>query len=152
MNLDDAEQLARRKMREHCLTNNGWTLKWDRALHRYGQTNVSQKTISLSRPLTEANSVEHVTDTILHEIAHAIVGGNHGHDDVWRREARVLGADPSRESAGISAKVQTKYTGVCPACGKTSQGMRKMKRPYSCGKCDPLKFNPAFELKWTKNY
>ena len=36
-------------------------------------------------------SKEEIVDTILHEIAHAIVGSKHGHDAVWKAVARRIG-------------------------------------------------------------
>ena len=35
--------------------------------------------------------IDHIRDTILHEIAHALVGPCHGHDAVWRQKAREIG-------------------------------------------------------------
>ena len=37
-----------------------------------------------------------VRDTILHEIAHAIVGPGHGHDAVWQTAERRIGCTPKR--------------------------------------------------------
>jgi hypothetical protein len=35
---------------------------------------------------------ELIRDTILHEVAHALVGENHNHDEAWRAKAIELGA------------------------------------------------------------
>ena len=35
-------------------------------------------------------------DTILHEIAHALVGPSHGHNAIWRRKAREIGCSAMR--------------------------------------------------------
>lgn len=44
-----------------------------------------------------------IVDTIKHEIAHAIVGCDHQHDDVWAEKAKELGAIPrSCSSMGFS--------------------------------------------------
>ena len=40
--------------------------------------------------------IESIRRTVLHEIAHAIVGGGHGHDRVWACCCRELGIEPKR--------------------------------------------------------
>ena len=37
-----------------------------------------------------------IKNTILHEIAHALVGSQHGHSQIWRKKAREIGCDASR--------------------------------------------------------
>ena len=60
-------------------------------LCRYGT-----RTIELSVFLVDRNGPEEVRDTILHEIAHALVGPGHGHDAVWKRQCIEIGARPVR--------------------------------------------------------
>ena len=36
---------------------------------------------------------EEVKNTLLHEIAHALVGPGHRHNRVWRQKAREIGCD-----------------------------------------------------------
>lgn len=43
----------------------------------------------------EKNS-ECIKDTVLHEIAHAIAGGQHHHDNYWKACCQKIGAKPSR--------------------------------------------------------
>lgn len=40
--------------------------------------------------------IDNVKDTILHEIAHAIVGIKNRHNKIWQDKAKELGAEPSR--------------------------------------------------------
>jgi len=40
----------------------------------------------------EERSDELVRDTLLHEIAHALVGTAHGHDEVWKAKCLEIGA------------------------------------------------------------
>lgn len=37
-----------------------------------------------------------IKETILHEIAHAIVGPENGHNKIWKEKAKELGVRPSR--------------------------------------------------------
>lgn len=101
MDLNEAKTLTLDKMREHGLHD--WSFKFSRSLSLFGQCSYSTKTIKLSQPLTEVNTVDHVTDTILHEIAHALVGPGQGHGSLWKRTAIQLGATPRAATHGVSA-------------------------------------------------
>lgn len=61
---------------------------------------------------------EEVTDTILHEIAHALVGPKQGHNHVWRAKCVEIGANP-RRTAGVEAVNQSRpnFRWKCPNCG-----------------------------------
>jgi len=73
--------------------------------------------ISLSRYLISLNGEEEVRETILHEIAHALVGYSHGHDRVWKLKAMEIGCTPHR--LDFKAKMpEGKIAAVCPRCKK----------------------------------
>jgi predicted SprT family Zn-dependent metalloprotease len=86
--------LAEQLMTQHGLS--GWRVKLDHARRRAGQCDFSAKTISLSRHYVRHAEADHIRDTILHEIAHALVGVRHGHDAVWRQKAREIGCTANR--------------------------------------------------------
>ncbi len=92
--LADAIETATELMRQHGLT--GWRVKLDHARRRAGQCDYNTKVISLSRLYVRSAEKDHIRDTILHEIAHALVGPNHGHDAVWRQKAREIGCTGTR--------------------------------------------------------
>ena len=92
--LGAAIDLATELMQAHRLV--GWRIKLDHARRRAGQCDYSTKTISLSRLYVRNADADHIRDTILHEIAHALVGPHHGHDAVWRQKAREIGCTASR--------------------------------------------------------
>lgn len=76
---------------------NGWTFDWDRAVRRAGCCHHGTKTITLSRPIfTLEENRENARNTLLHEIAHALVGAGEGHGPRWRAQARALGIRPER--------------------------------------------------------
>ena len=98
MNLNDAEALTLRTMRKHGLTEKtGWRFRFDQAFQRLGCVRgwkrVRGGTIQLSRDRVLMMKREYVLEVILHEIAHALVGLHHGHNDVWRAKALELGAN-----------------------------------------------------------
>ena len=90
----EALNLATDLMREHGLDD--WRIKLDHARRRAGQCDYNKKEISLSRHYVRYAEMDHIRDTILHEIAHALVGPKHGHDAVWRQQARAIGCTATR--------------------------------------------------------
>lgn len=90
----EAINLATDLMKEHGLGD--WRIKLDHARRRAGQCDYNKKEISLSRHYVRYAEMDHIRDTILHEIAHALVGPHHGHDAVWRQQARAIGCTATR--------------------------------------------------------
>lgn len=88
-----AVALATAMLREHGLHD--WRAVLDNARTRAGLCNHTRREISLSKPLLGRGEAS-TRDTILHEIAHALVGPDHGHDAVWRRQHLELGGDGKR--------------------------------------------------------
>lgn len=118
MNLNTAKALALDLMGQYNLTTTGWVFKFDRAVRRLGLTNYRAKTISLSEPLTLLNPDSQVRNTILHEIAHALVGSMNGHNDVWRSKAISIGCNGHRET-NSAVRVKPRYNIVCGVCQAT---------------------------------
>lgn len=140
-----ALRLARSLMNEHGLHD--WTLTLDRAKTRAGAMFPRQRRISLSGPLTRVHSEEQVRDTILHEIAHALVGHQHGHDRVWKAKARELGASDQRCFSSEEARELAPFIGICPA----GHEVRRHKRPtrlVSCSRCSS-RYDPNSIFEWT---
>ena len=115
--------LASRLMNEHGLV--GWRVKLDHARRRAGQCDFTAQTISLSRHYVRHAETDHIRDTILHEIAHALVGPKHGHDAVWRQKAREIGCTANRcHTLNFSA---AKWIMQCPkGCFAVERHRRKM--------------------------
>lgn len=134
MDLREAQSFATDNMDKLGLTAQGWTFKFDRAKKRFGFCDGLTRTVYLSRPLTELNDVTQVEDTILHEIAHALVGNSHGHDKVWKAKARELGATP--RAADSSGRVPVgRYQAVCLRCGWESRKRYHRRNRGVCPVC-----------------
>ncbi|VGO22819.1 SprT family zinc-dependent metalloprotease [Pontiella sulfatireligans] len=73
-----------------------WRFKFDHSTRRAGCCNYRDKTISIAFSLAQAGSDEDIRDTILHEIAHALVGKRHNHDAVWKAKAMEIGCTGER--------------------------------------------------------
>ena len=72
------------KLKEFGLFEQGWRFVWDRSISRYGQCRHTKKEIGISKKLTQINEISETEDTVLHELAHALVGSGHGHNAVWK--------------------------------------------------------------------
>ncbi len=71
-----------------------WGLHFQVAQRKLGECRARQKLILLSRPHAVNGPPAQVTDTILHEIAHALAGPEAGHGPIWKAIARQIGAMP----------------------------------------------------------
>lgn len=123
MNITKAQQLAESLIKEHL--GKHWYFKWDMAKTAFGAchfTPVGKRNfITLSIPLTGINPVSHVTDTILHEIAHALAGYEAGHGDTWKYHAKIVGANP-RASSSDGLILDPKYVMYSPLTKKIIKG------------------------------
>lgn len=145
MNLIAAERRMRSLMAEHGLRF--WSFDWDRAVKRRGQTDYTNRHITMSRALTEIASEEEAEQTMLHEIAHALVGVGHGHGSVWLRQARAIGFKGERTSARENEVAPT-LIGTCPN-GHTTKRFRRPRRAVSCGRCS-RSFDEAYLITWER--
>ncbi|WP_372728650.1 SprT-like domain-containing protein, partial [Nocardioides sp.] len=145
VHLTDAARLGRTLLDEHGLTD--WTLVFDRAKRRAGICRPGLKQIGLSGPLTELHPESEVRDTILHEIAHALVGPGHGHDQVWQAKARRIGCTGLRCTAPDLPKIEGDWVGRCSA-GHQVTRHRRPTRPAACAQCS-RRFEVAHLLTWT---
>lgn len=145
VDLDAAEAMARALMAEHGLRD--WSLVFDRAKRRAGICRYDRREIGLSAPLTALHPEADVRDTVLHEIAHALVGARHGHDAVWRATARRIGCSGERCVSRDAPELDGAWVGTCPA-GHTVSRHRRPDRPAACRRCGPT-FDLAHLLEWT---
>lgn len=147
---DDVPQVAHRLMERHGLIQRGWTFQWDNAKRRAGRCRYGRKEITLSRhyvALNVADRPDDVIDTILHEIAHALVPPKHGHDDVWKAKCVEIGARPVRCLDSAYAEMpKGKLVATCAGCGRVYRRHKQLKAgTWSyCRKCGPKLGRLAF--------
>ena len=132
MDLRAAHGLGRELMDRHGLQ--GWTLQFDRAKTRAGVCRHREHVISLSGYLTHLHAELKVRDTILHEIAHALVGAQHGHDAVWERKALEIGSTGARCSSPDAPQIAGSWVGTCPQ-GHSATRHRMPTRVLLCTRC-----------------
>ena len=152
MDLYKAQQLAVKLMEEHNLFETGWRFGFDTAKRRFGCCNYTYKKITLSSALVSVNDEARVKNTILHEIAHALVGRGHGHDVVWKRMAIKIGCDGNRCYTTKNTVVpESKYVAVCNSCSHIHRRHRTPTRTTACGFCCKGTFKPEYTLIFKLN-
>jgi predicted SprT family Zn-dependent metalloprotease len=135
------EELAASLLQEHGLHH--WKFRWDHARTRFGCCHYSSQVISLSKKLTALRSDKEIRNTLLHEIAHALVGYENHHNRIWRNKAIEIGCDGKRCSNDV--QIAPRFVGTCPSCG--TEVLRHRRKEISCSKCD-RNFNPRFLFRW----
>ncbi len=112
-----------------------WSFGFDLATSRAGVCRYAERRIDLSVSYCLAATRDEITDTVLHEIAHAIVGPRHNHDAVWKAKAREIGCAGER-----CHRVQhstPKWIGEC-GCGQQwfrQTLQRRIMRNRACARC-----------------
>lgn len=92
----------------------GWSFQFDHATKRAGCCNYRTQVISLAHAYARAAPDEAIDDTLLHEIAHALVGKAHGHDQVWQAQAVALGcAGPTLSRRAVHATALHRHVRQC---------------------------------------
>lgn len=92
--LECVQATAKTLLKQHGLT--AWNFAFDRSTRRAGCCDYRQKRITLAFDLAVNGTEADVRDTILHEIAHALVGRKHHHDAVWKAKVIEIGGSGER--------------------------------------------------------
>lgn len=146
MELSQANALADALMETHGVKEKGWKFQFDRASRRFGCCNYRRSVISLSRALTQLNDEAEVRNTILHEIAHAIVGRGVGHGPVWKAKHIEIGGDGQRCYKWNVHVPEKRYTATCLTCNQVCQ--YAVNRGAACGRCCRKYSNGRFDPKY----
>lgn len=143
-------RLTRKLIKIHCPN---YSFKWSRSTRNFGYCDWGRMEISLSKILTRMNTVEEVTDTILHEIAHATT--HQGHNKIFYKKCEELGARPKRCYSSKDVKIPKKnyYVYTCKSCKQEvlKRGAMKKRRAHGdcCRKFNNNKYALEFELEFT---
>jgi predicted SprT family Zn-dependent metalloprotease len=111
-------------LRQHGLYAQGWRFIWDNAKTRGGQCKHRERTISMSKYLVPLWSEDQVTQTLIHEVAHAVVGPGNGHGRVWQAQMRAMGVRADR--CHSNETVQGRYLAICDHCGVDAHRAHRM--------------------------
>jgi predicted SprT family Zn-dependent metalloprotease len=141
-------ELARSLLDKHGLT--AWEFGFNANVRRAGVCFYPHAgepgRIELSIHFAERNTDDEVRDTILHEIAHALVGPGHGHDAVWRAKCLQVGAKPEACYGEEIEMPRGRWRAQCPTCKAQYDRHRRPARMtgWSCRPCGPT----AGKLQW----
>ncbi len=91
-----------------------WRFRFETATGRAGICRYTTRTIALSVSYVLRAPWDDIRDTLLHEVAHAIVGPGHAHDAVWQTAARRIRCTANRCST--VAHSRKRWVGECPTC------------------------------------
>jgi hypothetical protein len=153
MIMADVQILANTLMFEHGLLDKGWFFNFDRARKRFGLCDHKAQIISMSKYFTPSRTFEQNKNTILHEIAHALVGPGNGHNAVWKAKAIEIGSDGERCGSIDSDAERPEYRWVakCPTCG-IGEGMHRAPgRVRACIPCGGGVFSFENLVDWYEN-
>ena len=131
----DAQLMGDNLLKEHNLYSLGWRTIFSKSEKYLAQCFYDEKRIVISTLHLNSCSEVSIKDTILHEIAHALVGYGHGHTRIWINKAIEIGLkDPKpcghmNVDAGRGIKeVETKakkelkaIQNLCPKCGSIAE-------------------------------
>jgi predicted SprT family Zn-dependent metalloprotease len=114
-----------------------WHFAFNRRKRAMGLCRYAVRTIELSIYLVDGNGADEIRDTILHEIAHALVGQEHGHDAAWKRKCLEIGAKPER--CGRAEMPLGRWRAHCGGCGQVFSRHRRPSRMrgWFCRACGP---------------
>lgn len=142
MTLNEIQKLSIELMDQHGLIKKGWRFEFDGAKRRFGLCSHGRMVISLSKHLSPLRDKKYIVNTMLHEIAHVLVGPGNGHNNIWKRKAIEIGCDGKR--CGNDVKIEGKFKAVCKN-GHIHYRHRRSSSRTSCGLCSKS-FNPEFLL------
>ena len=124
-----------------------WSFRFDHARKRGGLCNHGTRVISMSRYLCEIWDLEHTRQTMLHEIAHALVGRDHQHSRQWLAVARSIGYEGGVSHQYAVAEHLAPWRGACPSGHTIVRFKRPSRKAVSCAKCSP-RFSKQYLITW----
>jgi hypothetical protein len=127
-------QFAEILLTQSGLKKQGWSFRINTNRSRLGVCKYRERTVEISRFHLTSPATE-IRNTLLHEIAHALVGPGHGHGPVWKAKALEIGCNGERCG---HMDAPAKYLGTCPKCNtiiKRNRMSNRLQRALhvSCG-------------------
>jgi len=142
------------KLGQYDLREKGWTVTILPSKLRnmknstIGHCDYRRKEIVVSLEWLLNNDLEEMKQTVLHEIAHALLMNKpHRHNSqIFKEKCMEVGLQPHKKVTRPFARRQVKeYTGTCPVCGKVYIKSRRYNG--SCGVCTS-EYDERYKLIW----
>ena len=124
--------------------DDSWSFRYMNRKVTLGSCNYPKKIIRLSRWYVLENDHEEISDTVLHEIAHALSFERYGkdgkgHGKLWKKVCREIGAVPKRrgDESKIIKEPDNFYEYVDTCCCGTTFRRHRIRRhsTYRCPNC-----------------
>ncbi len=144
--LADVEALAHRLFARHQAQGGlgrQWTFGFDLSTVRAGVCRFRDARIDLSVSYCLRATRADIENTLLHEIAHAMVGAEHGHDAVWQAAANAIGC--TAERCHDVTHTVARWVGVC-GCRRRwfrQRLSRRLRHGATCRTC-----GQAIDWRW----
>jgi len=131
----------------HKYSLHDWSFYFNDNRSRLGICKEYNKSIELSVFHVDNYPIEAVMNILLHEIAHAIVGCGHQHNNVWKRKAIEIGCTGDRCGHMEAPK---KYTGQCPNCENIFETNKRTDVACSicCKRLNGGRYSRDFAIIW----
>ncbi len=135
MKLNDAKVLGDSYLKGFKLDN--WKIEFQNKYHILATCyHAPAQVIKLSKWYVNLNDRDEISETLLHEIAHALVGSGLGHGHTWIKKAKEIGVinPTTRRDSSIFNRPKPNYTGKC-SCSNKFGRIKKRKSNGFCSNC-----------------
>lgn len=131
MTFTEVRDLGYEYLMLHGLTELGWRFGFNDHKRTLGMCYYRKKRIEVSQTLVRSKNMEQIRETILHEIAHALVGPGKGHGPEWKAMVVKVGAQPKAcaESGLIPQSERGAIARAECSCGVPHFRYRKPRNP-----------------------
>jgi predicted SprT family Zn-dependent metalloprotease len=151
MNVEKAMLIAEMKMLEHNLCY--WSFELGHAKNQAGSCNYRKRIIRMSRPIIELNDEHQFMLTLLHEIAHALVGSGNGHNYIWKKKCIEIGGDGKRCFDTKQKQIpKEKWKLVCNTCDNEWKRHRRSRKTFACTDCCNRYNNGEYSAEFMLEY
>src|SRR6266849_4598630 len=125
-----------------------WSFAFNRRKQEMGLCYFGSKCIELSVHFIERNDDEVIRDTLLHEIAHALVVPGHGHGPCWKQKCLEIGARPERLCFDVNMP-EGRWQATCGSCGMLHHRHRRPKHliGWNCRHCGRVRGKLTWQHK-----
>ena len=126
----EALDIGVKLLQEHKLSP-PWRIEFNKSPNKLGQCWHDSHVIAISTVMLNSTEKQQYIDTMLHEIAHALVGPGQGHNEIWLNKAKEIGCTGNvtgymyqNQSRGVTEAEQKPkihvgpLTKKCPTCDK----------------------------------
>lgn len=150
MNTNEAAQIIETLMQRYNLHTNGWTWRWSRSKKNHGSCVHNLRELRFSSFHTARVDIDEFTDTVVHEIAHALCGFSEGHGSKWKATAIAMGGTGNVYGSRTPIDAYA-WQGRCPVGHRTWAHSRPRTLGVGCcGSCY-RRFGEYRLIEWKHN-